>query len=114
MAGITVYGADWCPDCRRAKRFLGEHRVAYEWIDVDADPEAKAIVEGYNGGATVIPTIVFPDGSHVAEPTNETLADKLGLRLRAGREVFDLVILGGGPTGLAAALYAAREGIERS
>jgi len=112
MADITVYGADWCPDCRRAKRFLGEQRVPYEWIDLDAHPEAKAIVEERNRGAAVIPTIVFPDGSHLAEPTNEELADKLGLRLRAGRQDFDLVIVGGGPTGLSAAIYAAREGID--
>lgn len=112
MADITVYGANWCPDCRRAKQFLGEQRVAYDWIDLDVQPEAKAIVEERNHGAAVIPTIVFPDGSHLAEPTNEELAAKLGLRLRAGREAFDLIVIGGGPTGLSAAIYAAREGID--
>jgi len=112
MADITVYGADWCPDCRRAKRFLGEHRVPYEWIDLDAHPEARTLVEGLNRGAAVIPTIVFPDGGHLAEPTDEELASKLGLRLRAAREDFDLVIVGGGPTGLSAAIYAARDGID--
>ncbi len=112
MSDIIVYGADWCPDCRRAKRFLGEQRVPYEWIDLDAHPEAKATVEGRNHGAAVIPTIVFPDGTHLAEPTNEQLAEKLGLRLRAGKDAYDLVIVGGGPTGLAAAIYAEREGIE--
>lgn len=112
MAGITVYGADWCPDCRRSKRFLAEHRVAYDWVDVDADPEAKATIERMNGGAAIIPTIVFPDGTHLAEPTDEELAEKLGLRLRARRDAFDLVIVGGGPTGLTAAMYAAREGID--
>jgi thioredoxin reductase (NADPH) len=112
MSDIIVYGADWCPDCRRAKRFLGEQRVPYQWIDLDAHPEAKATVEGRNHGAAVIPTIVFPDGTHLAEPTNEQLAEKLGLRLRAGKDAYDLVIVGGGPTGLAAAIYAEREGIE--
>ena len=95
MAEITVYGANWCPDCRRAKQFLGEQRVPYQWIDLDANPQAKAIVEERNRGAAVIPTIVFPDGSHLAEPSNEELAAKLGLRLRADREAFDLVIVGG-------------------
>lgn len=112
MADITVYGANWCPDCRRAKQFLGEQRVPYEWIDLDVHPEAKVVVEERNHGAAIIPTIVFPDGSHLAEPTNEELAAKLGLRLRAGREAFDLIVMGGGPTGLSAAIYAAREGID--
>ena len=112
MAEITVYGANWCPDCRRAKRFLGEHRVPYDWVDVDEHPEAKVLVEERNHGAAIIPTIVFPDGSHLAEPSDEELATKLGLRLRADRDAFDLLIVGGGPTGLAAAVYAAREGID--
>lgn len=92
--------------------FLGEHRVRYEWVDVDDHPEVKALVEERNGGAAIIPTIVFADGSHLAEPSNEELATKLGLRLRAERKEFDLLIVGGGPTGLAAAIYAAREGID--
>ncbi len=112
MAEITVYGADWCPDCRRSKRFLAEQRVAYDWIDIDADADAKATIERLNGGAAIIPTIVFLDGTHLAEPTDEELAEKLGLRLRAGRDAFDLLIVGGGPTGLTAAMYAAREGLD--
>jgi thioredoxin reductase (NADPH) len=112
MADIKVFGADWCPDCRRSKRFLAEQRIAYDWVDLDRDPGAKAHVERLNGGAATIPTIVFPDGSHVAEPTNEELADKLGLRRRADRDRYDLLILGAGPTGLTAAIYAAREGID--
>jgi len=112
MADITVFGADWCPDCRRSKRFLTEQRISYDWVDLDRDPGAKAHVERLNGGAAIIPTIVFPDGSHLAEPTNEELAEKLGLRRRADRERYDLLILGGGPTGLTAAIYAAREGMD--
>ena len=77
MVDIKVYGASWCPDCRRAKQFLDEQRVPYDWIDLDAHPESKSIVEERNNGATIIPTIVFADGSHLAEPTNEELATKL-------------------------------------
>lgn len=109
---IKVYGAPWCPDCKRAKQFLGEQRVLYDWIDIDRDPEGAALVREKNAGKQIIPTIIFPDGSFLVEPSNDELAAKLGLRLKAGRSYYDLLIVGGGPTGLTAAIYAAREGID--
>ncbi|HEU0238532.1 MAG TPA: FAD-dependent oxidoreductase [Micromonosporaceae bacterium] len=112
MSDLTVYGAPWCPDCRRAKKFLAEHRVTYQFVDIDEDADALAYVEQLQNGGRSIPTIVFPDGSHLVEPGNDELARKLGLTLEAMRRTYDLVIVGGGPTGLAAAIYAAREGIE--
>jgi thioredoxin reductase (NADPH) len=112
MADIQLYGASWCPDCRRAKRFLGDQRVAFDWHDIDGDPDGIALVEARNDGKRIIPTIVFPDGSHLAEPSNEELADKLGLARSAMMHVYDLVIVGGGPTGLTTSIYAARENLE--
>jgi len=112
MADIQVYGAPWCPDCRRSKKFLGEHRVAYDWIDVDEDAAGLRFVEELQGGGRTIPTVVFDDGTHLLEPSNEELARKLGLNLEADRGFYDLAIIGGGPAGLAAAIYAAREGID--
>ena len=79
MADIKLYGAPWCSDCRRAKQFLDEQRVSYDWIDIDRDPQAVAVVKKANAGKRIVPTIIFPDGSFLAEPSNAQLAEKLGL-----------------------------------
>jgi thioredoxin reductase (NADPH) len=112
VAEIQIYGASWCPDCRRAKRFLSDQRIPFGWHDVDHDAEGLKVVQERNRGNNVIPTIVFPDGSHLSEPTNEELADKLGLGRMAMQHVYDLIVVGGGPTGLTTSIYAARENLQ--
>jgi thioredoxin reductase (NADPH) len=107
-----MYGTAWCQDCKRAKQFFGEHRVAYAFIDVDEDADGLRIVEQHNDGKHIIPTIVFADGSVLVEPSNAALAAKLGLQTHAECRFYDLAVIGGGPAGLTAALYAAREGID--
>jgi thioredoxin reductase (NADPH) len=108
---IKVYGASWCPDCRRAKRFLGDQRISFEWHDIETDPDGVKIVQERNNGNNIIPTIIFPDGSHLAEPSNEELAEKIGLERMAMMHVYDLIIIGGGPAGLTTSIYAARENL---
>ena len=113
MADVTVYGAPWCPDCRRSKKFLAEQRVAYDWVDIDKEAEGLRTVEELQKGGRTIPTIVFAEGGDpLIDPSNEELARRLGLTLEAKRAFYDLAIVGGGPAGLAAAIYAAREGID--
>jgi thioredoxin reductase (NADPH) len=109
---IIVYSTVWCPDCKRAKKFLGEHRIPYLNVDIEHDPQAMAFVEEANQGMRVIPTIVFPNGRILSEPTNAQLADELGMQTAARLEFYDSIVIGGGTSGLTAALYMAREGLD--
>ena len=74
---ITMYGTQWCGDCHRSRGFLDRRGVAYTYIDVDQDPTARDYITKLNGGNRTVPTIVFQDGSFVAEPTDAELADKI-------------------------------------
>jgi glutaredoxin-like protein len=76
---IILYGTVWCGDTRRARAFLDQNRIAYKWVDIDLDKEARKYVESVNRGYRSVPTILFPDGSLLVEPTSSQLAAKLGI-----------------------------------
>ncbi len=109
---IKLYGTNWCSDCKRSKKFLGEQRIQYEFINIEEDAEGRAFVQRVQNGGMRIPTIAFADQSILIEPTNAELAAKLGLETKAKCNFYDLIIVGGGPTALTAAIYAARDGFD--
>ncbi|GAC1362403.1 MAG: hypothetical protein NVSMB44_17720 [Ktedonobacteraceae bacterium] len=112
MADIKLYGTDWCPDCKRSKKFLGEQRVQYDYVNIEENSEGEAYVREIQHGGLSIPTITFADGSVLIEPSNAELAAKLKLDTQAKCDFYDLIIVGGGPTALTAAIYTARDGFD--
>jgi mycoredoxin len=77
---IIIYGTEWCGDCRRARRFFDQHKIAYQWINIDRDRQAERFVLATNGGMRSVPTIVFPDKSILVEPSTHLLIEKLGIQ----------------------------------
>jgi len=74
---IIMYATRWCPDCIRARRLLDQKGIQYQFIDIDQDPQAKEIVMKINHGNKSVPTIIFPDGSILVEPSNSDLSAKI-------------------------------------
>ncbi len=108
--GIRVAGAQSSPRSYAVKEFLSSNQVPYQWIDVDQDPTTRELIRSF-GDSTRLPVLLFPDGSYLVAPTNRELAEKIGLQMQARLPFYDLVIVGAGPAGLAAAVYGASEGL---
>jgi thioredoxin reductase (NADPH) len=110
--GIRVVGNRWSPCSHQVKDFLARNQIPYQWLDVELEPEAKQLIEYAEGdGKQRLPLVLFPDGSRLIKPSNLAIAEKIGLRTQAERPFYDLAIIGGGPAGLAAAVYGASEGL---
>lgn len=76
---VIFYGTRWCFDCKRSEKFLKKNGISFHRVDIDKDPAGRAYVEEVNNGARSVPTIRFPDGDILVEPSNDELAKKLGL-----------------------------------
>jgi len=112
--GIRVLGTRWSPRCYELRDFLARNHVPYQWIDVElsaSDPETKRLLNVLGPEAANLPVVLFPDGTKLLESVPADVAQKVGLRTRAQTDFYDLAIIGGGPAGLAAAVYGASEGL---
>src|SRR5918999_836660 len=111
--GIRVVGNRWSPESHAVKDFLARNRVPYQWQDVEISEEGRQLIAQADGSEVPrLPLVVFPDGTYLEAPENVEVAEKVGLRTRAERPFYDLIIIGGGPSGLAAAVYGASEGLK--
>jgi thioredoxin reductase (NADPH) len=112
--GIRVLGTRWSPKCYELRDFLARSHVPYQWIDVEGaanDPETKRLLEALGPDASNLPVVLFSDGTKMLNSVPGEVAQKVGLRTHAETSFYDLAIVGGGPAGLAAAVYGASEGL---
>jgi thioredoxin reductase (NADPH) len=112
--GIRVLGTRWSPRSYELRDFLARNHVPYQWIDVELsanDPETKRLLEALGPEGADLPVVLFQDGTKLLESVPAEVAKKIGLRTRAQTDFYDLAIVGGGPAGLAAAVYGASEGL---
>ena len=112
--GIRVLGTRWSPRCYELRDFLARNHVPFQWIDVElagSDPETRRLLDVLGPESANLPVVLFPDGTKLLEGIPADVARKVGLRTRAQTNFYDLAIIGGGPAGLAAAVYGASEGL---
>jgi thioredoxin reductase (NADPH) len=108
--GIRVAGAQWSPLSHAVKDFLARHQIAYQWLDAEADSQAKTLLDQHSNGVVRLPLVLFPDGTALVEPSLRELAVKVGMHTQSASRHYELIVIGAGPAGLSAAVYAASEG----
>lgn len=109
--GIRVIGHRWSAESHATRDFLARNQVPFRWLDLESDAEARELAQLAGSATPRYPILVFPDGAVMEQPTIPDLADRIGLRGHAEVPLYDLVIVGAGPAGLAAAVYATSEGL---
>ena len=111
--GIQLFGTRWSPKAYELRMFLAQNHLPYQWVDVEqsSTTDSSAALTKSDGTPETLPLMIFPDGSKFSEPTSADIAKKIGLRTHSDVEFYDLAIVGGGPAGLAAAVYGASEGL---
>jgi thioredoxin reductase (NADPH) len=110
--GIRVIGAMWSPASHEIKDFLARSSIPYLWMDVERNTEAQRLATAVGGDAPEVPLVLFPNGDVLIQPTPQELAEKAGLKTRAENPFYDVVIIGSGPAGLSAAVYASADGLK--
>jgi thioredoxin reductase (NADPH) len=109
--GIRLAGSAYSPASFALKDFLASNHVPYQWLDMDNETTVRELLSGASGFAARLPIVFFPDGTQLVQPTTREVAEKLGMQTRAQQPFYDLIVVGGGPAGLAAAVYGASEGL---
>ncbi|MGD2184305.1 FAD-dependent oxidoreductase [Lusitaniella coriacea] len=109
--GIRVVGDRWSADSHRIKDFLARNQIPYRWLDIEQNANAQKLLDSAKVETPCLPLVLFADGEHQSKPTNLQIAEKIGLQTQATNPFYDLIIIGGGPSGLAAAVYGASEGL---
>ncbi|CAG1770328.1 partial thioredoxin reductase (NADPH), partial [uncultured bacterium] len=110
--GIRLLGARWSPQSYSVKEFLSGNLIPYQWIDIDNDEPMKDMALSITGDINRLPVVLFPDGTNLVTPSNSKIAEKVGLQIHAKLPFYDMIIIGAGPAGLAAAVYGASEGLK--
>jgi thioredoxin reductase (NADPH) len=109
--GVRVIGHRWSAGSHQVKDFLARNQVPYHWLEMESHPDAARLLDLAGADYTRLPVVLFPDGTHLVQPTNVAVAEKVGLKQQAGLPFYDLIIVGGGPAGLTGAVYGASEGL---
>lgn len=110
--GIRVAGTLWSPHSHDVKDFLSRNRVPYQWLDIETNRDAQALVEAAQGSKRGLPVVFMPDGLVLVSPGTTELAHAIGMRTEASAPYYDLIIIGGGPAGLGAGVYGGSEGLK--
>src|SRR5262249_8757399 len=111
LTGLRVIGHQWSPRSHEVKDFLASNLIPYRWLDVERDPEARQLIDVSKVSANELPILLREDGSVLRNPDKQQLAEAFNLLTEAAHTLYDLIIVGAGPAGLASAVYGASEGM---